>query len=106
MPILRTTSLRLPTTRIAFPSIAIRNMSAPSAPAQNEQQGWGSFLWTKLGYENLPQDVAEKSFYDLKAPLPGKDRWINMVSLMVARARMKPYNGITRDRQISRARSS
>ncbi|KAJ9098582.1 hypothetical protein QFC20_005925 [Naganishia adeliensis] len=53
-------------------------MSAPSAPAQNEQQGWGSFIWTKLGYETLPQDVAEKSFYDLRAPLPGKDRWISM----------------------------
>ncbi|KAI5449296.1 Glutathione peroxidase 2 [Naganishia albida] len=49
-----------------------------SAPAQPAQQGWGSFIWTKLGYENLPQDVAQKSFYDLRAPLPGKDRWINM----------------------------
>lgn len=75
---LRPTAIRLPKNRILIPSYAFRNMSAPAQPAQ---QGWGSFIWTKLGYENLPQDVAQKSFYDLRAPLPGKDRWINMVSL-------------------------
>ncbi|KAJ9108232.1 hypothetical protein QFC19_002479 [Naganishia cerealis] len=51
--------------------------SSPPA-ATSEPQGWGSFIWKKLGYENLPADVADKSFYDLKAPLPGKDRWLNM----------------------------
>lgn len=105
MPILRTTTIRLPTTRIVFPSYAIRNMSAPSAPAQNEQQGWGSFIWTKLGYETLPQDAAGKSFYDLRAPLPGKDRWISMVSrgnLALGRK----VTDVGHDRRISRARLS
>jgi hypothetical protein len=86
MPLLRPTSLRLPLTRIHILVSPLRNMSTPSAPAQTEQQGWGSFLWTKLGYETLPQDVANKSFYDLRAPLPGKDRWLNMVSFLVLRA--------------------
>jgi hypothetical protein len=84
-PMLRTTALRIPKTRILIPSYAVRNMSAPAQPAQ---QGWGNFIWTKLGYENLPQDVAEKSFYDLKAALPGKDRYINMVSPGLAESRI------------------
>ncbi|KAJ9093872.1 hypothetical protein QFC21_006245 [Naganishia friedmannii] len=52
--------------------------STPAPAAQPQPQGWGSFLWNKLGYETLPQEMAEKSFYDLRAPLPGKDKWLNM----------------------------
>jgi hypothetical protein len=67
--------------RIAVPSISIRAMSSSSTSAnQPQQQGWSSYLWNKVGYETLPQDVANKSFYDLKAALPGKDKWLNMVS--------------------------
>ncbi|KAJ9117405.1 hypothetical protein QFC24_006501 [Naganishia onofrii] len=54
---------------------------ATSTPAPTDQpQGWGSFLWNKIGYETLPQDASNKSFYDLKAALPGTDKWLNMVS--------------------------
>lgn len=38
------------------------------AAEQQQNKGW---LWNKLGYENLPTDVKGKSFYDLKAELPG-----------------------------------
>ncbi|GHJ90010.1 hypothetical protein NliqN6_6412 [Naganishia liquefaciens] len=53
-------------------------MSSSATPSEPQQQGWASYLWNKVGYENLPQDVANKSFYDLKAALPGKDKWLNM----------------------------
>ena len=56
-------------------------MSSSIAPSeQPQQQGWASYLWNKVGYETLPKEVANKSFYDLKAALPGKDKWLNMVS--------------------------
>jgi hypothetical protein len=64
------------------PVITIQTRAmATSTPAPTDQpQGWGSFLWNKIGYETLPQDASNKSFYDLKAALPGKDKWLNMVS--------------------------
>jgi hypothetical protein len=34
-----------------------------------------------LGYETLPADVGAKSFYDLKASLPGKDKVYDFVSV-------------------------
>jgi hypothetical protein len=37
-------------------------------PQQPQGQGW---IWNKLGYEDLPADVASKGFYDLEADLPG-----------------------------------
>ena len=33
-----------------------------------------------LGYETLPAGLAHKSFYDLSAPLPGKDKVLDFVS--------------------------
>ena len=47
----------------------------PAAAAQG--QGW---IWNKLGYEDLPQDVKTKGFYDLEAELPG-GKSLKMVSL-------------------------
>lgn len=35
---------------------------------------------SKLGYENIPEDVKHKSFYDLKATLPGTDKFLDFVS--------------------------
>lgn len=43
----------------------------PQPQAQAQGQGW---LWNKLGYEDLPQDVKTKGFYDLEADLPGGKR--------------------------------
>lgn len=79
-------------------------MSSSTTPAsQSQQQGWSSYLWNKVGYETLPQDVANKSFYDLKAALPGKDKWLNMVSSLEDIAFFDPDTSF-RDRQTSRAR--
>lgn len=35
---------------------------------------------SKFGYESLPGDVANKSFYDLKAKLPGSKGDLDFVS--------------------------
>lgn len=76
------TAFRRNISRISVPSTSFRAMSSSTSSAnQPQQQGWSSYLWNKVGYETLPQDVANKSFYDLKAALPGKDKWLNMVSL-------------------------
>lgn len=40
----------------------------PQTQPQGQPQGW---IWNKLGYEDLPADVASKGFYDLEADLPG-----------------------------------
>lgn len=37
---------------------------------------------SKLGYENLPADAGNKSFYDLKAQLPGQDKYLDFVSIL------------------------
>ena len=75
------TVFRCTRTRVIIPSVSICAMSTSTAPSeQPQQQGWASYLWNKVGYETLPQEVANKSFYDLKAALPGKDKWLNMVS--------------------------
>lgn len=39
-----------------------------------------NFIASKLGYEHIPEDVANKTFYDLKATLPGKDKALDFVS--------------------------
>lgn len=39
-----------------------------------------SSVRSALGYETLPKDAATKSFYDLKAQLPGKDKVLDFVS--------------------------
>lgn len=44
--------------------------SSEQQPQQPQGQGW---IWNKLGYEDLPADVASKGFYDLEADLPGSD---------------------------------
>lgn len=36
-------------------------------------------LKSAIGYEALPAGIATKSFYDLKAKLPGKDRYLDFV---------------------------
>lgn len=35
---------------------------------------------SKLGYETLPAGLENKSFYDLKAQLPGQDKYLDFVS--------------------------
>ncbi|KAK8849444.1 hypothetical protein IAR55_004777 [Kwoniella newhampshirensis] len=40
-----------------------------------------NFISSKLGYETLPEDVAKKSFYDLKATLPGRDKVLDFSTL-------------------------
>ena len=40
--------------------------AAAAAPAQS--QGW---LWNKLGFEDVPANVTNKTFYDLSVDLPG-----------------------------------
>lgn len=42
--------------------------SSTEPQPQTQPQGW---IWNKLGYEDLPADVASKGFYDLEADLPG-----------------------------------
>lgn len=37
---------------------------------------------SKFGYESIPADVANKSFYDLKAKLPGNKGDLDFVSLL------------------------
>lgn len=39
-----------------------------------------SAIKNAVGYETLPAGIKEKSFYDLKAELPGKDRVLDFVS--------------------------
>jgi hypothetical protein len=43
-------------------------MSTEPQPQPVQTQGW---LWNKLGYEDLPTSVTNKSFYDLSVDLPG-----------------------------------
>ncbi|WWD20068.1 hypothetical protein CI109_104542 [Kwoniella shandongensis] len=40
-----------------------------------------NFIANKLGYEAIPADVGKKSFYDLKATLPGKDKVLDFSTL-------------------------
>lgn len=56
-----------------------------------------SAVKSALGYEALPAAVATKSFYELKAKLPGKDRYLDFVC---------PCEGSTNFSPSSRARSS
>jgi glutathione peroxidase len=46
------------------------------------KQTWSSWAFSKIGYETIPEDVKNKSFYDLKAELPGQDRVLDMVSMV------------------------
>lgn len=39
-------------------------------------------LKSKLGYETLPAGIENKSFYDLKAQLPGQDKVLDFVSFL------------------------
>ena len=56
----------------------------PAAAAQG--QGW---IWNKLGYEDLPQDVKTKGFYDLEAELPGG----KSLKLTLLEVESQPVNG-------------
>lgn len=38
-------------------------------------------LGSMFGFEKIPQEVKAKSFYDLQATLPGKDRVYNFAQL-------------------------
>jgi glutathione peroxidase len=38
-------------------------------------------LGSMLGFEKIPEGVKQKSFYDLKATLPGKDRVYDFAEL-------------------------
>lgn len=38
-------------------------------------------LKSALGYEDLPAGIASKSFYDLRAKLPGKDKYLDFVGV-------------------------
>lgn len=38
-------------------------------------------LGSMLGFEKIPEGIAQKSFYDLQAPLPGKDRVYDFAQL-------------------------
>lgn len=38
-----------------------------------------SSVKSAVGFEQLPEGIADKSFYDLKAVLPGKDRELAFV---------------------------
>ncbi len=56
-------------------------MSTSAAP-----ETWSNYLWGKVGFENIPQDIAGKSFYDLKVEMPGsKGKVLEMVSRHVVR---------------------
>ncbi len=36
-------------------------------------------MWNMLGYETIPDEIKNKSFYDLKAELPGAGKELKMV---------------------------
>jgi len=42
---------------------------------------WSSWAWSKVGYEAINPATAKKSFYDLRAELPGKEKYLDMSSL-------------------------
>lgn len=46
---------------------------------------------SKLGYETLPTEIAEKSFYELKAQLPGKEKFLDFVSSTIGVATLSQY---------------
>ena len=48
-------------------------------------------LYSRLGYEALPASIVGKSFYDLKAILPGKDKVLDFVSHFLLAPRLLVY---------------
>ncbi|EKC98475.1 glutathione peroxidase [Trichosporon asahii var. asahii CBS 8904] len=51
-----------------------------SSKASSSPDMFGA-IKSKLGYENLPADAGNKSFYDLKAQLPGQDKYLDFSTL-------------------------